>query len=210
MIQIQPRNVSLAAIAAGRDDAWLARYAAHCRDYGHPVVIGFGHEMNGSWYSWGAGRQSAATFVAAWRHIVGVFRGAGAGNVTWLWAIHRDGNAKALRPWWPGRSYVTWVGIDGYEETPSSTFGSLFGSAVRAIRTFTQAPILLSETAVGPQTHHQARDIRQLFAGIRRQHLLGLIWFDIAQHDGLYHQDWRLEDNKAALAAFRRGARTAQ
>jgi hypothetical protein len=29
------------------------------------------------------------------------------------------------------------------------------------------------------------------------------VWYDQAQHDGIYHQDWRLEDNPAALAAFR-------
>jgi hypothetical protein len=36
---------------------------------------------------------------------------------------------------------------------------------------------------------------------------LGVVWFDIAQHDGLYHQDWRIEDNQAAEYAFRLGVR---
>jgi hypothetical protein len=35
---------------------------------------------------------------------------------------------------------------------------------------------------------------------------LGLVWFDIAQSDGIYHQDWRIEGNPAAQAAFRLGA----
>jgi len=37
---------------------------------------------------------------------------------------------------------------------------------------------------------------------------VGLVWFDQAQHDGLYHQDWRLEDSPARLAAFRNAAKT--
>jgi len=34
-----------------------------------------------------------------------------------------------------------------------------------------------------------------------------LVWFDEAQHDGHYHQDWRLEDDPAALAAYRAAAK---
>ncbi len=51
----------------------------------------------------------------------------------------------------------------------------------------------------------RASKISGLFAGIRQDHLLGLLWFDVAQHSGLYHQDWRLKGHPAAMAAFRRG-----
>jgi hypothetical protein len=204
LIQLQPRSISLAKIAAGDYDRWLREYATHCRDYGHPVVIGFGHEMNGSWYSWGAGHQSPASFVAAWRHVVTVFRAVGASNVTWMWTANWSGHVSQLRSWWPGASYVTWVGIDGYLARPTDTFGKIFTHTIRAIQAFSKAPILISETAVGPQTHHQAADILRLFAGARRLGLLGLVWFNVAQHAGIIHQDWRLEDNPAAMAAFRR------
>jgi hypothetical protein len=29
-----------------------------------------------------------------------------------------------------------------------------------------------------------------------------VVWFDEAQDSGLYHQDWRLEDDPSALKAF--------
>lgn len=61
--------------------------------------------------------------------------------------------------------------------------------------------------AVGPEAD-QARNIPDLFAGMHQYGTLGLVWFDIAQHQGLYHQDWHIEDNPAALTAFRRGAST--
>ena len=44
--------------------------------------------MNGTWYSWGYQHTSPAAFVAAWRHIVTVFRAVGAWNVTWLWTVN--------------------------------------------------------------------------------------------------------------------------
>ena len=46
-----------------------------------------------------------------------------------------------------------------------------------------------------------------LFAGIARYHLLGFVWFDIAQHHGLFNQDWQLK-SPAAIAAFRAGVRS--
>ena len=52
---------------------YLQTYADSVRDFGYSVVIGFGHEMNAPWYSWGYGHVSPATFVAAWRHIVHPF-----------------------------------------------------------------------------------------------------------------------------------------
>ena len=85
-----PTYASVPAIAAGAYDGYLRSYADSVRDFGHPVVIGFGHEMNAPWYSWGYGHVRPSTFVAAWRHIVTLFRGQGADNVTWLWTINAD------------------------------------------------------------------------------------------------------------------------
>ena len=86
-VQIDPTLASVSAIANGRYDIYLRTYADSVRDFAHAVVIGFGHEMNAPWYSWGYTHVSPATFVAAWRHIVTVFRHEGADNVTWLWTV---------------------------------------------------------------------------------------------------------------------------
>jgi mannan endo-1,4-beta-mannosidase len=206
LVQWQPTNTSLAAIAAGKYDAYLHSYGNEVRAFGYPVIIGFAHEMNANWYSWGTAHVPPATWVAAWRRVVTAFRAAGATNVTWLWTIHHSKDTAELRAYWPGASYVTWVGIDGYFEVPSDSYTSVFGVAVDAVRTFTNKPILLAEVGAGPLTGKMPEDIAALYAGIRQQHLLGLVWFDADQHDGVPHQDWRLEGNSAALAAFRQGA----
>lgn len=206
--QIQPSGISLQRIAAGQYDPWLRTYAAAVRRHRGPVIIGFGHEMNGPWYPWGYRHTPAATFVAAWRHIVDLFRTEGADNVTWLWTVNRNnpGVTGPLRDWWPGASYVTWVGIDGYYFRRTDTFRSLFAPTIQQVRAITSKPVLLSETAIGPVAG-QARKLPDLFAGLRRFHLLGVVWFDVHQHAGLLHQDWRLEDNPAGLAVFRRQTR---
>jgi hypothetical protein len=208
IVQIDPTFASVAAIAAGEYDGYLRSYADSVRKFGHPVIIGFGHEMNASWYSWGYKHVAPRTFVAAWRHVVTVFRGQGADNVTWLWTINQDlSSTGPVRSWWPGSSYVTWVGIDGYYYRPSDTFGRVFGRTIDQVRAFTNKPVLLSETAVGPQARQSVK-INDLFMGLRRYQTLGLVWFDIEQNNGIYHQDWRIERSRAAEAAFRRGAAT--
>jgi hypothetical protein len=205
LVQIDPTYASLQQVAAGAYDRYLRSYADSVRDFGHPVVIGFAHEMNAPWYPWGYGHVPPATFVKAWRHIVTLFRSQGADNVTWLWTINADrSDTGPVVAWWPGAGYVNWVGIDGYYYRPSDTFASVFGRTIDQVRAFTHEPVLLSETAVGPVTGQFAK-IRDLFAGMHRYRTLGLVWFDIAQHQGIYHQDWRLEGNRLAEAAFRLG-----
>jgi hypothetical protein len=202
IVQLQPTDISLAAIADGAYDGYLHSYAEQLRAFGHPVVIGFAHEMNGNWYSWGAGHVPAATWVAAWQRVVTDIRSAGGTQVTWLWTISHSGTAP-IRPYWPGAAYVSWVGIDGYLERPADSYGSVFGSSVAQVRSFTSKPILLSEVGVGPGTGRKPQDIAAVFAGIRAQHLLGSVWFDVDQHGSVLYQDWRLEGDQAAVAAFR-------
>ena len=146
-------------------------------------------------------------FVAAWRHIVTLFRGQGADNVTWLWTINAGrARHRARSPdWWPGAQYVTWVGIDGYYYRPSDTFATVFGRTITpgADRSPT-SPSCCPRPRSGRSAGQFAK-ISDLFDGMRQYKTLGLVWFDIAQNDGILHQDWRIEDSRAAEAAFQLG-----
>ena len=207
IVQMDPTYASIPKIAAGGYDGYLRSYADSVRRFGQPVVIGFGHEMNAPWYSWGYQQTSPVAFVAAWRHIVTLFRGQGAGNVTWLWTLQADEPGTGpIASWWPGAQYVTWVGIDGYYYRHSDTFATVFGKTITQVRSFTGKPVLLSETAVGPEAGQFAK-IQDLFHGMAKYKTLGLVWFDKPQHGGLYHQDWRIEDNVQAEISFRLGVR---
>lgn len=202
-VQISPTYASVSGIAAGTYDSYLTAYADSVRAFGHAVVIGFGHEMNAPWYAWGYKRLPPATFIAAWRHIVTLFRKDGADNVTWLWTINQSGprTGPDIQSWWPGKNYVTWVGIDGYYFHSSDTFDSVFGRTINQVRKFTNAPVLLSETAVAPQAD-QSAGIPNLFNGIDKYKTLGLVWFDYRSDKGEYNQNWRIEGNTPAENAF--------
>ena len=206
LIQLMPYDVSLASVADGDEDDWLRSYARAVAAYQRPVILGFAPEMNGSWYPWGDTHASPPGYIAAWRHVVTVFRGQGALNVTWLWtvnvAIIASGDSPsngvgAATPWWPGNAWVDWVGVDGYFYRSSETFGIVFGNTLSQIRALTPKPVLISETAIAPAAGKAAK-IPGLFAGAHAAGMVGLVWFDLPGN-----RDWPLEDDQAALAAFR-------
>lgn len=206
LVQMDPMNVSLASIASGRYDAYLRSYGAAVKAFGTQVIMSFGHEMNGNWYSWGYQHTSPATFVAAWRHIVTVFRSAGSENVIWMWTVNVVNNSLAIpipgpAPWWPGNSYVNWVGIDGYYYNSSSTFSSLFGPTIVDVRRLTGDPILIAETGADFSANQPAK-IADLFEGIRVYGLLGFVWFD----ENVEGRSWRI-GSSAAFAVLRRDAK---
>jgi hypothetical protein len=209
LIQLMPYDVSLASIANGGEDDWLRSYARAVAGYQRPVILGFAPEMNGSWYSWGDTHTSPAQYIAAWRHVVTVFRGQGALNVTWLWtvnvAIVATGNnpsngVAAVTPWWPGNAWVDWAGVDGYFYRSSETFNIVFGNTLGEIRALTPKPVLISETAAAPAAGKAAK-IPGLFAGAYAAGIIGLVWFDLPGN-----RDWKLEGDQTALAAFRAAA----
>ena len=202
LVQLCPTNISIAAIASGQYDDYLSTFANTVRSYRHPVILSFGHEMNGYWYSWGYQHTPAAVFVKAYRHIVTLFRALGVKNVTWMWTvnvIHSRARVPSPDAWWPGASYVNWVGIDGYYYNTTNTFANVFGPTIVAVRALTHDPIFIGETAVAPAAG-QAAKIADLFAGIRLYGLLGFLWFDTNQVE-----DWRLT-SQAAIAEFRQKA----
>jgi mannan endo-1,4-beta-mannosidase len=202
LVQINPAGISVGAISAGRYDSYLTAYAKAVRAYRLPVILSFGHEMNGAWYSWGYGHTPPKVFVAAWRHLVTLFREVGVRNVTWLWTINAFAASHDKIPspaaWWPGDSYVTWVGIDGYYRKRSAEFVTLFGPTITAVRMLTKAPILIAETAA-PRAVGQPASIADLFAGVKKYELLGFVWFD-------NEADRNYVMTGAAQAAMRRGA----
>jgi mannan endo-1,4-beta-mannosidase len=209
LVQIDPAGISLASIASGKYDGYLSSYAVAVKAYHGPIVIGFGHEMNGSWSSWGYTHTSPKTFVAAWQHIVKVFRALGATNVTWMWTVNiindtQQGKIPSPTAWWPGSAYVNWVGIDGYYLKSNWQFAPLFGPTIGAVRALTtSAPILIAETGAVPAAGQPAK-IDDLFAGIRSYGLLGFVWFNSTNSVGVPFGI----NGPAAIAAFRKGAST--
>jgi mannan endo-1,4-beta-mannosidase len=208
LIQLDPEGTTLSSIIKGESDRHLRAFAESIRDFKQKVLLSFGHEMNGDWYPWGKGHESPMLYVAAWRHIVQVFRSVGASNVSWVWTISSVNEAPgSLRPWWPGSAWVNFVGVDGYYYSAHDTYNSVFGSTLAQIRKFTKEQVLITEVGVGPNPS-TANQVTALYADGVADHVSGIVWFDVDQQGSPYLQNWRLEDDPVALAAFERAIRS--
>jgi Protein kinase domain len=217
LIRIDPAGASLPAIADGDDDAYLRTYAVSVRNFRHSIVISFGQDMNAPGHSLGYGHPPARTFaaawrhfvfIAAWRHIVTLFRHQGVRNVIWMWAVSADqpGTSPAAS-WWPGAAYVTWITIDGDYARPSDTFADVFGRTIEQMRSLALKPMLVSVTSATPAAD-QFDKITDMFSGLRRYEVGGLIWAAHDQRRRNRHTIATIDGSSAATYAFRLGVST--
>jgi hypothetical protein len=96
---------------AVRDDTYVRGIARQLHEYGHPVYLRFGGEMNGSWTQW---YGDPAKYMAKFRLIAGIMR-EDAPNVAMVWSPNFVGD----QPWqeyYPGDEWVDWVGVNAYHE----------------------------------------------------------------------------------------------
>lgn len=100
-----------AQIAAGKADAIIDTTARALAHYDHPILLSFDHEPLYGAYVPG----KPAQFAAAWRHVVDRFRALGADNVFWVLILTASTYDEGVADlYYPGRSYVDFLGADGY------------------------------------------------------------------------------------------------
>ncbi len=107
-----------AAVAAGEWDDHLNTLADSCKAFGGPMFLTFFHEPENDSDKFG----TPAEYVAAWRHVVDVFRAKGATNVRWATCLMGTTywNPSVANSWYPGEKYVDYIGADAYNWGPST------------------------------------------------------------------------------------------
>ncbi len=124
---------TLAAILSGEFDDELATWGAAAGAFGTPLLVEWGTECNGQWFSWngvwnGGGETGGfgdadkpdgpERFAAACRYIVDVIRGGGADNITWVFHVNSpdipDEDWNRFENYYPGDDHVDWLAISVY------------------------------------------------------------------------------------------------
>jgi hypothetical protein len=200
-------RIDLTAIASGSYDGYIGDAASAAAAWHRPLMIRFGQEMNGSWYPWSpASGNSARSFVHAWRHVVKVFRHAGADNVQWVWTPYVETeNDLPFARFYPGDRYVDWAGVDGYNwggRFAWKSFHELFARSYHRLVRLTSRPLMIGEVGCGEVGGNKARWLRLM---LRRdipqmKHFRAILWFDQVDEKG----DLRVDTSGAALRSFRR------
>jgi hypothetical protein len=215
----------LADIAAGAHDDYLIAWAQAARDWGHPFFLRFDHEMNGNWMSWSEQGNSNGNypgdFVAAWRHVVDVFRDQGATNATWVWCPNVAGSTTFdMGELYPGDDYVDWTCLDGYNFSKTKnnarwlSFADVFrGNAANGHRDSYQMvlnlaaskPLMIGETASaevgGSKADWIADALAQLPSNFPR--IRAFVWFNGDGNEP--NRQWPVETSAAAQGAFAAG-----
>jgi Glycosyl hydrolase family 26 len=199
---------TLRAVAEGRFDSYIARWAAAARRWGHPFFLRFDWEMNSSEFPWSLASNGGnpAAYVAAWRHVHRLFARAGARNATWVWCPNADPeqDPATIASLYPGRAYVDWTCLDGYNrDDPWRSFTSIFRTDYELITEHLAPgkPMMIGETASTETGGSKAAWIAGMFASLPSfPAVRGLIWFDRASGG-----DWPAESSPSSLAAFSRG-----
>jgi mannan endo-1,4-beta-mannosidase len=207
-------------VAAGAHDAYLKAYAQSLKAYadagGGMVTVRLAHEMNGNWYPWGVGvnGNTAADYIAMWRHVHDGFARQGVKNVKWMWSPNVEYyGATDMGATYPGAAYVDEVGLSGYNLGPGEysswrSFADLFQPSFDELRVIApNKPLYLAEIGCTSNGGDKAAWITDMFAQIKaRPYIAGFVWFDqtSAQHD------WLIENNRANIAAWKAGVATLQ
>jgi beta-mannanase len=183
-------GVPNARVASGLEDTNIAEHADALAKFGRPVFLRWFWEMNLPDTSNGRtachdpstddpnGRFNAAQFVAAWRHVRGIFVARGATNVVWVWnPSSSPGGAPSPALYYPGDSNVDWIGIDEYDRTDVS-FDDTF--TLYAALSAHGKPILIAET--GATEANQRAFFQRAVPALESSFPLvkGLMYFDSA------------------------------
>jgi len=216
-VDINGTDIPLSQIAAGNYDTYLHKAAGVAKSWGSRLVIRFAYEMNLSpdaGIPWGGGRgafagNTAADYIAAWRHVVSIFRGDGASNTEFVWAPNIDDGGIPFTQYFPGDEWVDDVGLDGYNwgsafaSTGHSwlSLGDTFASSYATLTQLSSKPVMLTETASSEIGGDKAAWIRKGFLNEIPQlfpRVTAAIWFNVQKES-----DWRVDSSQTALDAFR-------
>ncbi len=213
-----PEEVTLADVANGAQDAYIRGLARGIRQANVPVVFSPWHEFNGDWYPWGyCGATSKpesnacqvgntpANFKRAWKRMHNIFKAEGATNAIWLWQANQIGARPkvGLKQFYPGDSYVDWLGVVGYYYHQNNwyhTFDSLFMPTIRAFKKFSKKPIFIPEMGMEPGPW-RAKDIKDFLYGVaKRSDVVGFLWFS---YNKPTEMDFRIDSSASSTKAFK-------
>jgi hypothetical protein len=199
----EPYNVSLDSIIAGNLDNYIKQFAVDAKTYGGQVILAPLHEMNGDWDPWGGtiGTNTPAKVIATWQRIHDLF--SGVSNVKFGWVVNNesvpDTAANQLENYYPGASYVDYVGVDGFNfGSPWQSFSELFDNALSRLKIYNK-PVYIFSFASADGSNKPAWIADALTIQLpKHPEVKGWVWFNQNKE-----QNWLVWSSDSSLAAFK-------
>jgi hypothetical protein len=216
---IEECEYQLCRIARGDFDTYIASFAADAAAWPHPIFLRFAHEMNGNWYPWAeaVNCNRRGDYKRAWRHVhnkfADVYRDLGtASNVNWVWAPNVKYDSTPLQGLYPGRRYVDWVGLDGYNfGNPWKSFFEVFNDTITELSPIlAHHPLMITETACtedrAPAGESKATWItdffNELINGPWASGISAFVWFNIDKSPEPWEgENWTIQSSDPVTGA---------
>ncbi|MDR1482886.1 MAG: beta-mannanase [Synergistaceae bacterium] len=226
---------TLDAILRGDFDGNLARCAKDAASLGFPIMAEFGPEANGSWFPWSGAWNGGSSdiygerglpdgperFRDAYRHVVDIFRSAGAVDVTWV--FHVSSSASPNEAWnsaknyYPGDEWTDWIGISLYGrlrgDAPAESFESVIKKVYPGLCSISyKRPIAILE--FGVTENHRLADkagwIRSALDSINSGNyprLRAISWWNKKFRPDGSRSTLEINSSQASLEAYRNGVK---
>lgn len=212
MVTVEPypalrqRTPVLDAILLGEKDDEIRRLAEVVRASApQQVLVRWGHEMELSGlYPWSA--NDPAMYREAYRRVVGIFRAAGADNVSWVWSPAGNDNAGEF---YPGADVVDYVGLtvlsdadwDARWGLPRQTFAQIFEPRRERLAGFGK-PFIIAELGVSGSPTEQTAWLADAAASLRTASDVRAVMYFNDKNPPMNNlevrPDWRIDVNQYA------------
>jgi mannan endo-1,4-beta-mannosidase len=213
--------VSADEVLSGRWDEYIKSFSEVLSEFGNPLIIRFGHEMNLVRYHWGSTSKDYPDSPPLYREMFRYVRKQtiehGADNAAWMFCPNHQpltaldppaqDSWNTMKVWFPGREYVDLLGIDGYNwgnslpGEDSSVIASwqspwdIFSDPIEELRSLApDLPVLIGETSSAEIDGRRSNWIEQLLLMASKRRLEAVFWFHVDKE-----RNWRIRPDEAAL-----------
>jgi beta-mannanase len=230
----KPDRFNLPNILAGKWDTYIDQWADAARNYGKPLLVTWGLEMNGTWFPWSGyyygggkvvGKKDGSQLYAGpemvkktYRYVVDRVRARKADNI--LWGFHVNNFAAPRHSWnkmvnyYPGTNYVDWLGLSVYGKMLKNdgwpSFDNVMKEPYKEIcQVDTQKPIILAEWGIGEfPPDDKAEFITEAFTHLPTKYQrirAAIYWHERWENKDGSYSNLRVNSSPEALKAYQDG-----
>ena len=205
-------------IANGEYDDFLFNWAYGLKEFGEPVFLRFGNEMNGDWAEWCSWFYSLDPdlYIMAWSRIYTLFEKVDADNVYFVWNPHdrtyptNDWNKEYL--YYPGDSKVDWIGLTAYNNGETrlneewreleECYSQLY---YEYMSRYSSKPFIITEFACNEIGGNKSKWITEGFPLFREKYpnIRIVVWWNGIDNTWIYYIDFSEQSREAFREAIR-------
>ncbi len=196
-------------IQSGFYNDFFKKWGKAARSAKDTVMLRFGFEMNGDWFTWG-GQPRA--FIKAYRHAYSQIMQSRPKRLVWmfspnvLWADKTF--EQNIRPYYPGDAYVDMIGLDGYnfgdnhsKDHQWRSYHQVFEKTISTVQVF-KKPVMITEIGCADD-ERKAIWLQNFLVQVQKdRRIRGFIYFNYDKRRE-NQPNWAISSDGKSLKIFR-------